>query len=196
MTNKIIVIITLTLVVTYQNISAQGFKAMGIVGLNASQIDGDNLYGFNKLGLTVGGRLSYTNEKTLDYSLEMLYSQRGAALNLFKNKEDEKINLNYLEIPLVVSLRDWYQEKDGYYKVRAEAGLSFGYLFGAESSLFDTEKLKNLDINWLLGVGLNFNKMLGFSIRYTSSFLDLYNDNPNAINFKSYFLTFRTEVNF
>lgn len=196
MTNKIIVIITLILIVACQKVNAQGFKAMGIVGLNASQIDGDNLYGFNKLGLTVGGRLSYTNVKTVDYAMEMLYSQRGASLNLFKNNEDEKINLNYLEIPLVVSLRDWYQEKDGYYKVRVEGGLSFGYLFGAESSLFDTEKLKNYDINWLLGAGINFNKMLGMSIRYTSSFIDLYNDNPNAINFKSYFLTFRTEINF
>lgn len=175
---------------------SQGFKAMAIVGLNASQIDGDNLYGFKKLGLSAGGRLSYTNVKTVDYSIEMLYSQRGSSVNYFNNREEEKINLNYLELPVIISLRDWFQEKDGYYKVRAEGGLSYGYLFGAQATGFDVTILRTHDISWLIGAGINFNKRIGFSIRYTSSFMDMFNDTPDKNTYKSYFLTFRTEFNF
>lgn len=102
--------------------TGQRFKAMAIIGANASQIDGDNLYGFNKLGISAGGRLSYANDKNIDYALEMLYSQRGSSVKIFNNEDGDKISLNYIEIPIIVSIRDWYNEKDGYYKVRAEGG--------------------------------------------------------------------------
>lgn len=196
MFNKIVLIVYMVLCSFLTEGISQGFKAMAILGMNASQIDGDNLYGFKKTGLSVGGRLSYTNVKAVDYSLEMLYSQRGSAVNFFKNEPEEKIILNYLEIPVIVSLRDWFQEKDGYYKVRVEGGLSYGYLFGAEATGFDVELLKNHDISWLLGAGINFNKRFGISIRYTSSFMDMLNDIADEAIYKSYFLTFRTEVNF
>lgn len=196
MTNKNLFLIILSFLMMTVTLRSQGFKAMAIVGLNASQIDGDNLYGFKKLGLSAGGRLSYTNVKTVDYAIEMLYSQRGSSVNYFNNREEEKINLNYLELPVIISLRDWYQEKDGYYKVRAEGGLSYGYLFGAQATGFDVTILRTHDISWLIGAGINFNKRIGFSIRYTSSFMDMFNDNPDKNTYKSYFLTFRTEFNF
>jgi hypothetical protein len=196
MSNKITIIVSLAIILIFSNGQAQGFKAMAIVGSNLSQIDGDKLYGFKKIGLSAGARLSYTNVKNVDYSLEMMYSQRGSAVNFFNNGPEEKINLNYLEIPVVMSLRDWYQDKDGYYKVRADFGLSYGYLFGAEATGFDVSLLKKNDISWLVGVGINFNKMIGFSIRYSSSLMDMYNDAPDLVSYKSYFLTFRSEFNF
>lgn len=194
--NRILVLIVIFSFTGFNKIWSQRFKAAAIIGTNLSQIDGDNLYGFKKIGLTAGGRLSYANEKTLDVALEMLYSQRGSAVNFFNNTDQEKIKLNYLEIPIVLSLRDWYIEKDGYYKVRAEGGLSYGYLFGAGATGFDVSVLKNHDISWLLGIGLNVNKKLGFALRYTSSFTDMYNDPADVVTFKSYFITFRTEINF
>ena len=178
------------------NVMAQRFKAAAILGVNASQIDGDSLYGFDKLCLTVGARLSYINNTKFDLALEMLYSQRGASSSIFKSNDPKKIKLNFLEIPVIISLRDWYIEKESYYKVRAETGLSYSYLFGVNTPGFDATALGKSDISWLIGAGINFTKRIGFSIRYTSSFLDIYKDKPDLITFKSYFITFRSEYNF
>ena len=89
--HKITIAITFLMLCFMQNIHAQKFKASLILGTNISQIDGDSLYGFKKLGLTTGGRLSYTNNKTFDLALEMLYSQRGSSVKLFSKQANEKI---------------------------------------------------------------------------------------------------------
>lgn len=174
----------------------QRFKAMGIFGANTAQIDGDTLYGFKKLGISAGARLSYSNEKTWDIALEMLYSQRGSSENLFNSNKGRNINLNFIEWPVIFSLRDWYQESEKYYKVRAEGGLSYGYLFGAEANGYDVSEVLKHDVSWLVAGGINFSKRLGMSMRYTSSFLNLYNGPRNDIKYKSYFLTLRTEYQF
>jgi hypothetical protein len=174
----------------------QRFKAMGILGANTSQIDGDTLYGFKKLGISAGARLSYSNEKTWDIALEMLYSQRGSSEKLFNSSQGRNINLNFIEWPVIFSLRDWYQESDKYYKVRAEGGLSYGYLFGAEANGYDVSEVLKHDVSWLLAAGINFTKRLGMSVRYTSSFMNLYNGPRTDIRYKSYFLTFLTEYQF
>ncbi len=192
---KITIAITFLILSFMQDIYAQKFKASIILGANASQIDGDSLYGFKKLGLSTGGRLSYTNNKTFDVALEMLYSQRGSSVKFFSKEANEKIPLNFLEIPVVISLRDWYIEKDNYYKVRAEGGLSYGYLFNAKSARYDVTNLGKSDLSWLLGIGINLNKKIGIAARYTSSFIDIYKDTPDLVFFKSYFITLRTEVN-
>lgn len=178
-------------------ISGQRFKAAAVIGMNASQIDGDSLFGFDKAGFSAGFRLSYINNKSFDFALEMLYSQRGSGVKVFRSGGRNSVSLNYLELPLIVSLRDWYNEKEDYHKVRAEAGLSYGYLFGAESIRFDVDRFKRHDISWILGIGLNLNKMIGLSLRYTSSFTNMYQDpSPENRTFKGYFFTLRTEVNF
>lgn len=178
-------------------VSGQGFKGTLIAGLNASQIDEDDWAGYDKFGLTVGGRLSYTNFSAFDIALEMLYSQRGAA-EKFRAKEPEKnIKLNYFEIPVLISLRDWSIDNGRYYRVRAEAGLSYGFLAGAETPRYDTELFRKHDISWILGGGYQFSSRFGVALRFTSSMRRLYPDPVlQADILKSYFFTFRSEFYF
>lgn len=177
-------------------LKAQRFKAAALAGINLSQIDGDNLYGFNKLGVTAGGRLSYANSKSVDLALEMLYSQRGSAVRVFNNNPGDKISLNYLELPLVVSLRDWYVTSGDYYKVRVDGGFSYAYLFGADASGFNEDYFRKHDVSWLLGAGIRFTKFWGLSLRYTSSFYNMYKDPSSpASSLKGYFITLRSEFN-
>ncbi len=193
--NQIAVGILLSLSALNQaSTQTQKFKAMAIVGLNASQIDGDNLYGFHKLGIQTGGRLSYQNSKILDVAMEMLYSQRGSAVRIFGNKEGDKISLQYIELPLLVSVRDWLIEEGGYYKVRAEAGLSYGYLFGVQSPGYNEVYFRQHDLSWLIAAGIQFTKRVGCSLRYTSSFGNMYRDPAaGAGSLQGYFLTLRGE---
>ena len=179
------------------DVVGQRFRAAAIIGANAAQIDGDSLYGFERIGLTVGGRLSYTNDKVWDVALEMLYSQRGSADGLLKKSSDRGISLHYLEIPVLFNLRDWYIEEGKYYKVRAEGGFSYGRLFQTDAVGYNVDELKKYDVSWIVGAGVNFTRMFGMSIRYTSSLVDI---NHEALlegsRFKSYFITLRGEINF
>ena len=88
---------------------AQLVKAYSVVGLNISQIDGDEVFGFNKfapdLGVGVMVPLSpKTPYKGWQLSLEILFSQRGA-----RETQDPfayKSTLSYIDIPLMVHYID------------------------------------------------------------------------------------------
>ena len=178
-------------------ISAQGFRGTALIGTNIAQIDGDDWAGFDKFGITAGGRLTYITDNNIDFSLEMLYSQRGAAEKRFAKGDDKNINLNYFEVPLIVSLKDWSIDNGSYFKVRAEAGLSFSYLFDIKNTRFAEENFRKQDLSWLLGVGYQFSKRIGLGLRYTSSFLKIYNDPDTETDIlKSYFITARMEFYF
>lgn len=178
--------------------NSQGFKATGIVGLNASQIDGDDSYGFHKFGLSAGASLSYVTDKNYDLSLEMLYSQRGSLVKPLDDKiPNFKIKLNYFEFPVVFSLRDWYIEESNFYKVRADIGVSYGYLFGIDAPGYEEANFKTHDVSYVIGAGLNFTKRFGMSLRYTSSFFKVYNSSDlEDTGLSSYFLTLRSEYSF
>lgn len=178
---------------------AQRFNAAAMLGFTASQIDGDNLAGFSKLGLTGGLRLT-TDLKEDRYftGFELIYSQRGSQskISLGNSNPVQQINLSYIEIPIIFGIKDWYIDTEDYYKVGAIGGLSYGYLFNASSNIAGIESsiddFKTNDISWLLGVYYQFNKRYGMEARYTRSLTTLYDD-PNTENtaFKSYFWTFR-----
>ena len=67
--------------------SAQTFSAMLVGGFNLSQIDGDKLGGFNKIGFNTGARVSAKLSDRWSLSTEFLYSQQGASYNRLINYE-------------------------------------------------------------------------------------------------------------
>jgi Outer membrane protein beta-barrel domain len=100
--------------------TGQRFKAAAILGFNASQIDGDDLAGFNKLGFNVGGKAyGFFNER-FSASFELLFAQKGSKSNQRETilVHDLSLTLNYAEIPLLFN----YHDKNG-----AIFGLGFGY---------------------------------------------------------------------
>lgn len=175
---------------------AQKFGGGLILGFNASQIDGDELAGYNKIGWDAGLNTSYNLKNPWQINIDLLYSQRGSRTSFFLtgNTDIRKITLNYLEIPLYVSYKDWEIE-DNFYKVQGFAGLSFGKLFSVKN-LLDEEDinsdnfLKN-DLSYLIGAKLMFTRYIGVSGRYTRSFVKLYKDSDDGTkSLNSYFLNF------
>ncbi|MBP6446569.1 MAG: porin family protein [Saprospiraceae bacterium] len=197
MPKKILILCSVCILLQVNDLISQRFQFAGIAGVNAAQIDGDSLFGYKKSGLHIGGRISYFNQNSFDIALEMLYSQRGAAKSFTENSPKDIIKADYIEIPLVFCLRDWYNDAHKYYKVRAEFGVSYAQLVRIESSKYDVENFNRRDISWFLGSGLRFSPHMGIALRYTSSFLNMYtNPSDKTVRFKSYFLTFRAEYFF
>ena len=164
---------------------AQRFKAGLNLGVTASQINGDDSASFNKLGISAGIRAYTILTPKSDIILEILFSQRGSRTELLRNSgvPQRVINLNYIEVPLIYTIKDWYQEDEDYHKMHFQAGLSYGRLF---STRFDESPLQDVapffrenDFSWLAGITFHTNAHTGFYARYTRSINLLFKNTPN-----------------
>lgn len=87
------------------NSTAQEFKGVLTVGLNASQIDGDGLSGFHKSGLMLGAGVAWQFHEKLSVNMSLEFMEKGSrtafkdSLNLFKWK------MQYIDIPVAISIR-------------------------------------------------------------------------------------------
>ena len=117
-----LVILVCCLVFARIGLSGQTFSAALVAGTNLSQIDGDKLVGFHRLGLNTGARVAARFTDRWSMSLEMLYSQQGA--NRVRNDDPssiyDNIRLNFVEAPVMINFSDW--------KILASAGVSYARL--------------------------------------------------------------------
>ena len=187
--------------------SQPGFKGGLTLGLNTAQINGDGLAGYDKFGITAGFQTSFTLKERSRLALEFLYSQRGSQSSVIAGVPNvvKRIHLDYIEIPLIYQYNDWFIEEDKYYKVKAEAGLSFGYLVNVTTSnvspnIDDGLGFNKRDLSFLIGGGYQFNSRWALNIRYTRSLVRLFTlDLPGEPNYPyllGYFLSFRSEFFF
>lgn len=184
---------------------AQRFKAGVIVGLNASQLDGDSYYGYNKLGLVAGLSGVILLTEKVDLNLELLYSQRGSASSLVPDNINYpfKIKTDFIEIPLLINYKDWLDSEGEYYKLHFHGGFSYGRLINTEvddgttnSNLVQaSEDFNKNDWSYMLGVTFYTGQHLAFTFRWSRSFGLLYlqtSVNSPVPSLQNHLLSFRT----
>lgn len=176
-------LLTLCLLLASFSLEAQTFKAGLILGLNASQIDGDDVGGYSNPGLRAGIRAStmLRNEK-LQLDTDMLFSQRGSRpsaneVNIIGL--DWSFRMDYVEVPITLRYSDWYVEDGDYYKVYAKGGLSYGRFFRSKHSDLSPfrnidEYINNNDLSITAGMGVYLKKHLQAEINYTRSIFPFY----------------------
>jgi hypothetical protein len=189
----------------------QRFSAALLGGLNACQIDGDELAGFDKVGLTGGIKAIMLFDSPVQLNIEFLYSERGSRPDIFNPEYDPdiEITLRYAEIPVYVSIGDWWQEEGKYYKMSAHGGFSYARLFTAQTFDYYHSSEQSLDllvqyfnendISWFLGATWRMNAHWGITARYTRGVTPLLSPQKHNLareRLLSYFLTFRCEYYF
>ena len=212
MSNKFIFIFTLLLIIN--GLKAQSPFGGGIVlCFNASQMDGDQAAGFSKVGANVGLQATVQFSETSKWLLttNLLLSQRGSRSSQNDAGPIRSASLNYIEVPLTMSFRDWLvTDKSGhdFYKVYFTAGLSYGRLFNYKISENFThpkavwDVFQKNDISYTGGLSYYVNRHWGFNWRYTRSFNYLFNPRKYSNGLSSYaalqvyFLTFQTAFMF
>jgi hypothetical protein len=123
-------------------LEAQIIKGAVIAGCNLSQVDGDEVYGFNKLGANVGAAAIIPFSDHWEVSIEALYSQKGSYQKAQRDDSisgQYKLKLNYLDVPVLVHYND---------KNRMWFGLGFSY--GRLASVEEWEhgqQVETTDIN-------------------------------------------------
>lgn len=117
---------------TFVSARAQVFKGMLIGGLNMSQVEGDEVYGFNRFGGNFGAGVYVPVDKQWGVSMETLFTMKGAFQGDQYLAEDSlgnritgayDLRLNYVEIPLLIHFTD--RER-----ITVGAGFSFSRLVG------------------------------------------------------------------
>ena len=183
----------------------QFFKGSIVAGINASQIDGDNLAGYDKFGFTAGAKVEFPLNSVLDFGLEFLISQRGSRSQIFPGQfiDIQQIHLNYAELPIIIKWSDWWVEEHEFYRFNIHGGISLGRLISAKTNFSPSAisgNFVNNDISLLLGSGFSYSKNWTFSIRFTRSLNRLYiQEIANQEQFSGlvgYFVTVRSEYNF
>ena len=147
---------------------AQEFKGVIILGASASQIDGDDLGGFDKAGFQVGAGVSFPISEKFLLQPEIMFSQKGSKSR--KNEPYFNWQLNYIDMPLMIN----YIFDD---KIDFQAGIGFNYLLSAR---FDSgfgftnqsESFNTVDFAGNVGVEYHFSELFSANIRLTTSLVN------------------------
>ena len=184
--NKILLLLLLTGMLNGPQLSAQTFSAMLVGGFNLSQIDGDKLGGFNKIGFNTGARVSAKLSDRWSLSTEFLYSQQGASRVPTDDisSQYDKIRLNFVEVPLMINFSDW--------KILASAGVSYNRLINYEvindvgSDITELEDYRTDIPAIIFGATYIFSEKLALNLRWSKYFTSLRppDDNPDTEDIK------------
>jgi hypothetical protein len=81
------------------------FHLLLSVGVNASQVNGDKLAGFNKFGLNLGTGVRRNIGLKSAWQIEFLYSEKGSKdmVSPTNPLPDTLFQFNYIDIPFVLS---------------------------------------------------------------------------------------------
>lgn len=172
------------LAITATNLAvAQNIKAFVSAGCNASQIDGDEVYGFEKFGFTgsVGAMIPFDKGKRWNASVEAMFSQRGAKGTIHTGDLfDYKVTLPYIEIPILAHFTD---SKGGW---TFGAGFSYSRLLGtpkedysaARSSYYPEFNVPYSKNDWSVITDIRFHiwRGLKFNFRYQYSLAPIKED--------------------
>ncbi len=200
------------------------FKAGATAGVNLSQIDGDEQFGYKKKGFNFGLRGAVILRKDMDISTELLYSKRGAEPSTneqAKNKRLAYITLHYAEVPFLFNY--FYDKSEfGHYRWNFYIGMSYGRLLKSETTILKSYSLRdslqqNLvntigynssDFSLIVGIKRYFNSRLGLSLRHSLSMNYVYK-NPEPVlitrgqqsrkdygSFRSYFISLNVFYDF
>jgi len=160
----------------FYTVDAQRFLGAFAFGGNLSQVDGDEVFGYKKLGLNVGVASFLPIHEKWFVSLEVAFSQKGAyqkyprEQDLSKSLPYYNLRLNYLEIPFLVHFEDKHFVMIG-------TGFSFNRLVGAKEVEWGIPTITGArngiysinDINWMVDVRFRIYKSLRLNFRYSYS---------------------------
>jgi hypothetical protein len=141
--------------------TAQSFRAQAVVGLNAAQIDGDGLWGYNQAGILGGIKVALPLSDAISAQAGMLYSAKGS-----RNSEDEPFSiwrLTYLELPVEIQGRIVNQ-------VYLFGGVSPNYLIKARQEnttglRTDRRGYRSFDLCFVAGILYRFADNAGVQVR-------------------------------
>lgn len=157
--------------VYYQNLNAQNLGGGLVLGMNLSQIDGDNEGGFRKPGVALGGYVTFLATEKLEIQPEIIWDQIGSVSKegFFSNR------FNYFSFPVIVNFQFPILLGEEKRILKLQAGPVPSVLMSAKDKLLAatnndiTENYKSLDMRIAVGAVFELKPSLAFSLRWNYS---------------------------
>lgn len=151
---------------------SQGFRGGLLLGATATQVTGDKLAGYDKLGVLGGVFTEFSFSERTTGRLEMYYIQKGSRHIPGEFDYNKYVmSLHYVEVPLIYQYRF-------YKKFSFQTGLSFAYLFSSkekdQNGTINSDgriPFRNYDFSLLGGFTYKINDAWMASARYAYSAL-------------------------
>ncbi|MCX6267686.1 MAG: porin family protein [Bacteroidetes bacterium] len=154
------------------SVKAQRFLGAVSLGMNLTQVDGDEFFGFYKVGLNVGPMINVPLGKNRNWSvsMELLYSQKGSKHNGSSDSTSYKLVQDYAEVPVLVHFTDKKLISGG-------VGFSYGQLVNykeTKNNVYDSiyfyqTGLSNHEISVIADLQIRLFSKLWANLRYQYS---------------------------
>jgi len=162
---------------------SQRFDGGALLGLNASQVEGDSFGGYKKPGLAAGFYVETDLAPAVFAAFEIKYSQKGVRKNYTeKDPTQYLMRLNYIDLPIYAGFRtnEWGA---------LIAGIQPGYLLSAnefnaygEVPPEDQNEFNKFDLQVLAGFQFDIIDRLKADLRLAFSVIHI-SDNPGDTNY-------------
>lgn len=167
--------IILLLIIFPITLYAQRFKGGLMLGMNVSQIDGDNWGGYNKAGIVGGAYVSTAFTNKWGAQMEIRYAQKGSANPLY-DPDRIRYRLQYIEVPVLAKY-------EPFNKFEFQLGLLFGYLFDAKrNDGYGYEELDDqpdeTDVAFLAGINYKLTQRINGNARFSYSLMPVWQNYP------------------
>ena len=163
--------------------NGQTFQAGLVAGFNMTQVDGDDLGGYNRI-VVAGGRADARLADKWKLSFEILFSQMGSDRSKYDFGSDyDNIRMNGVEVPVSLIFRDWLVDDgdDSFYRIEFAAGFSYYRLMNFKVEAFtgeDVSDFKDYNPNsFLVNLGATWfiNPKFGIHAHWAKALNDLDN---------------------
>lgn len=184
--HKILTLLFFCGILTY-NTNAQSFGGGIIAGASTSQVAGDLLGGFNKIGILAGAYTNLKVKEILSFQFEISYITKGSRNpNMYEsnhpNYEKIEITLSYIEMPLTINL----QQKEN-------LGVEFGIIpaFNISATLNSAEaknisvpnpQYKKYDLGVCAGINYHITDNIILNTRISNSIIPIRPHTSGATN--------------
>jgi hypothetical protein len=157
-------------ILTY-NTTAQSFGGGIIAGASTSQVAGDMLGGFNKIGLLAGAYTNLKIKENLKLQFEITYIEKGSRNpNIHKNNFAE-ITLSYVEVPISINL----QQKEN---LGVEVGILPAFIINSEmhdyfSKIEISPSFEKYDFGIFAGINYHLTNKIILNTRISNSIIPI-----------------------
>jgi len=171
MNKRVVLLVSIVFCIGLLNASAQKIKGALMLGTNLSQVDGDEVYGFNKFGWNVGAAAIVPLNNNFSISIENNFNQKGAyQKSKYSDSVLYNLKLNYVEVPVMIH----YNDRD---IITVGTGFAWARLLdakeeeheGTHAPYTDQVKFNKDDILWKVDLRFRLIKKLKMNFQYSYS---------------------------
>lgn len=173
------------------------FSAQIITGVNFSQIRGDQLAGYHRVGLGAGVGVSYRIAPRWSGHIQLMYRNAGSRNSPFSAIK-RSINIHMAQIPVYASYLTWWD--NGLSRIHFDIGMIYGRIIKSRINFPQYENnlalIKDHDLSIMAGMGFWFNHHHGINVRYIRS-LSILMENPiEDITWQLYYISLQYQYRF